>query len=119
MQIPERPIPTETDVRERIAQRYEVRIEHAVRHLGERERELAEQRFLPVVEHLNESDEGRRELAAILYSALTKVAPETSLADSEPEEDDGDNVANTEAPIRRSAGPRGRGRGGRRGPRRS
>ena len=117
MQIPERPIPTETDVRERIAQRYEVRIEHAVRHLGERERELAEQRFLPVVEHLNESDEGRRELAAILYSALTKVAPETSLADSGPEEDDTDNVANTEAPSRHKGGPRGRGR--RRGPRRS
>lgn len=126
MKIPERAIPTETEVRERIAQRYEVQIEHAVRHLGERERELGEQKFLPVVEHLLESDEGRRELAAVLYSALAKSSPETKIAEPEPD-DDSDNVANTEAPVRhgggrgggRSGGRGGGGRGRRRGPRRS
>ena len=121
MKIPERQIPTDDEVRERIAQRYEVQIEHAVRHLGDRERELAEQRFLPVVEHLNESDEGRRELAAILYSALTKVAPATKLAEEETS-DDSDNVANTEAPGRRGGPGGGSGdrprRGRKRGPRR-
>ena len=126
MKIPERPIPTESEVRERIAQRYEVRLEHAVRHLSDRERELAEQRFLPVVEHLMESDEGRRELAAIVYDALTESKPKTASsaqestqtgtgedADAEPESE---NVANTEAPQRHSGGPRRGGR--RRGPRR-
>ena len=126
MKIPERPIPTESEVRERIAQRYEVQLEHAVRHLSDRERELAEQRFLPVVEHLMESDEGRRELAAIVYDALTESKPKTASsaqestqtgtgedADAEPESE---NVANTEAPQRHSGGPRRGGR--RRGPRR-
>jgi ATP-dependent RNA helicase DeaD len=121
MKIPERPIPTESDVRERIAQRYEVRLEHAVRHLTDRERELAEQRFLPVVEHLIESDEGRRELAAIVYDALTESKPKSAAstgaeADSVAGPDvESENVANTEAPQRHSGGPR---RGRRRGPRR-
>ncbi len=118
MKIPERPIPTESEVRERIAQRYEVRLEHAVRHLTDRERELAEQRFLPVVEHLMESDEGRRELAAIVYDALTesKPKPPSDAEVSADAEAEFENVANTEAPQRHSGGPRRR--GGRRGPRR-
>jgi ATP-dependent RNA helicase DeaD len=121
MKIPERSIPTDDEVRQRIAQRYEVQIEHAIRHLGDREREIAEQRFLPVVEHLNESDEGRRELAAILYSSLAKVAPKTKIAEEEETPDVPDNVANTEEPGRRGGPDRGGDRprrSRRRGPRR-
>ena len=68
--IPERKLPTSDDVAGRIAQRLEVQLEHDLRHLGERERQLRQQEFLPVVERLAANDEGRHHLAAILFSYL-------------------------------------------------
>ena len=108
MTIPERPMPTEAEVRERVAQRYEVQIEHAVRHLTEHDRKQAELRMLPVVEHLGASADGRAELAAILFTALMKERPETasgSESTAPSSELSSDNIPNEENPA--SGGSRG------------
>ncbi len=68
--IPERKLPTEAEVAEHVAQRLEVQLEHDLRHLSERERQLRGEEFLPVVERLATNEEGRRHLAAILFSYI-------------------------------------------------
>ena len=101
-------MPTEAEVRERVAQRYEVQIEHAVRHLTEHDRKQAELRMLPVVEHLGASADGRAELAAILFTALMKERPETASGSEStaPSSDlSSDNIPNEENPA--SGGSRG------------
>lgn len=68
--IPERKIPSEAVVAEHVAQRLEVQLEHDLRHLSERERQARGEELLPVVEQLIRSEEGRRHLAAILFSYI-------------------------------------------------
>jgi ATP-dependent RNA helicase DeaD len=68
--IPERKIPSEPVVAEHVAQRIEVQLEHDLRHLSERERQARGEELLPVVEQLTKSEEGRRHLAAILFSYI-------------------------------------------------
>jgi ATP-dependent RNA helicase DeaD len=68
--IPERKIPSEPVVAEHVAQRIEVQLEHDLRHLSERERQARGEELLPVVEQLTRSEEGRRHLAAILFSYI-------------------------------------------------
>ena len=77
MVIPERPLPSAQDASRHTIQRIEVRIEHDVRELPERERKRREAKLLPVVEDLASSEEGRRQLAAILYEYTASPAPET------------------------------------------
>jgi ATP-dependent RNA helicase DeaD len=83
--IPERPAPTEKDVAERLAQRVQVRIEHDLRELPERERQLREEQFLPVVQHLAASDEGLRDLAAVLHVYLRGAVPHPEPAEPRPQ----------------------------------
>ena len=73
MQIPERAIPSETDVAARLTQRVQIRIEHELRELGERERRIQEERLLPAIEQLAETDQGRRDLSAILFRYLHQL----------------------------------------------
>ncbi len=70
MTIPERPLPTESEVGERMAQRLQVQIEHELREFSEREQRVRQEEFLPVVEALAASDAGRRQLSAVLFSYL-------------------------------------------------
>ena len=68
--IPERKLPTEAGVAQRVAQRLEIQLEHDLRHLSERERQARGEELLPVVEQLTQNEEGRRHLAAILFSYM-------------------------------------------------
>jgi ATP-dependent RNA helicase DeaD len=103
MKIPERMIPTEAEVAERLTQRLAVKIEHELRELGPRERKIQEERLLPAIEQLAKTDEGRRDLSAILFRYLHPrgQAP----------------AAEAREPRPRRGGPRseGGGRGGRGG----
>jgi ATP-dependent RNA helicase DeaD len=68
--IPERPLPTEDGVGERMAQRLQIQIEHELREFPEREQRVRQEEFLPVVESFATSDAGRRQLSAVLFSYL-------------------------------------------------
>ena len=67
MVIPERELPSQDVLAGRTAQRVKNRIEHDLREMPERERQRRMERLLPVVEQLASSDEGRRDLAAVLF----------------------------------------------------
>jgi ATP-dependent RNA helicase DeaD len=118
IEIRERKLPTEAQIAERLAERLEVKIEQEVRALPERERRARIDRFLPVVEQLAASDEGRRDLAAICAAYLAEHRPVTEVsvpaptrpAAAEPGEARDDADAATRAPES--------GRGRRRRPRR-
>ncbi len=68
--IPERPLPTQQEVDERIAQRLQVEIEHDLRAFPERERSQRQEEMLPIVNEFTATDTGRRYLAAVLFSYL-------------------------------------------------
>ncbi len=68
--IPERPLPTQAEVDERIAQRLQVEIEHDLRAFPERERGQRQEEMLPIVDAFTATDTGRRYLAAVLFSYL-------------------------------------------------
>ncbi len=70
MTIPERPLPTQTEVDERIAQRLQGEIEHDLRAFPERERNQRQEEMLGIVDALTATDTGRRHLAAVLFSYL-------------------------------------------------
>ena len=70
MTIPERPLPTQLEVDERIAQRLQVDIEHDLRAFPEPERSVRQEEMLPIVDALTASETGRRHLAAVLFSYL-------------------------------------------------
>ena len=70
MTIPERPIPTAADVAARLRQRIQIRLEHDLRELGEREREVRQRQLLPAVQELIQTEEGRLELAMVLATYL-------------------------------------------------
>jgi ATP-dependent RNA helicase DeaD len=102
MTIPERPIPSASDASGRVRQRIQIRLEHDLRELGDRERELRQRQFLPIVDELSKSDEGRLELAMVLSTYLR-----TPPAEAKPVEPDNDG--DPEAPENRPPPPpRGR-----------
>ena len=68
--IPERSLPTQLEVDERIAQRLQVDIEHDLRAFPEPERSLRQEEMLPIVDALTATETGRRHLAAVLFSYL-------------------------------------------------
>jgi ATP-dependent RNA helicase DeaD len=119
MVIPERHTPDEGEVVDRLARRAQVKIEHDLRELPERQRQAREEEFLPVVDRLVASEEGRRDLAAILFTYLrgTPAAAASEATAEQPvsEPRRGDEAAEpTRRPPegrkrrrrRRSAGPR-------------
>ncbi len=71
MTIPERPLPNEASLVEKNAERVRVQIEHQLRELPEHERRTRQEQFLPVVERLLADDEGKQDLAAVLYHYLS------------------------------------------------
>jgi ATP-dependent RNA helicase DeaD len=106
MEINERPLPPETAVVDRLRERLAVKVEHEMRHVPEAERKHRVDRLIPMVETLADSQQGRRDLAAICASYLQEHRPETSVRE-EPAR---------EAPSRsREGGGRGGGGGGRGG----
>jgi ATP-dependent RNA helicase DeaD len=75
MTIPERPVPNAKQAVDLIARRVVVRMEHDLRELPERERDLRKDRYLPVIEEMQSTEEGRRALAALVFSYLGSPVP--------------------------------------------
>jgi ATP-dependent RNA helicase DeaD len=84
MVIPERSIPSAADVAGRERQRVQVRLEHDLRELGEREREERERRYMPLVEELASDAEGKLELAMVLGAYLASPRREVASPAAEP-----------------------------------
>jgi len=105
--IAERKLPTEAEIVERRRQRLMVKIEQEMRALPDADRRIEVGRFLPIVEAMASSDEGREDLAAICSAYFREHRPVTRVVDS------GASEARPSKPRRDSGGgPRGGGGGG-------
>jgi len=105
--IQEKKVPTDAEIAARLRDRLAVKIEHEVRHLSEPERRVQVDRWVPVVESLVATPEGRRDLAAVCAAYLREHRPETSVSE-EP-------APAADAPAERGRESGGGGRGARRG----
>jgi ATP-dependent RNA helicase DeaD len=83
--IPERELPDEKALTDRLARRVLVRVEHDLRETPERERDVRQSQDAPVLEHLLGSEEGRQALCALLFSYLRDSRKEGSEPASAPE----------------------------------
>jgi ATP-dependent RNA helicase DeaD len=81
IEITERKLPTEEDILARLRDRLAVKIEQEVRQLPERERKWYVDRFVPIVEALVATPDGRRDLAAICACYLQEHRPETTVTE--------------------------------------
>jgi ATP-dependent RNA helicase DeaD len=108
--IKERALPTDEELVARLRERLQVKVEQEIRHLSPPDRALRVDRFLPAVEALAASEEGRRDLAAICGSYLREHRPETAVREGEPETPADPYAA--QAPAARAPGGSRRRRGG-------
>lgn len=79
IEVVERKIPTEAEILERMRERLEVKTEQEVRKIPERERVWRVDRWIPLVETMASSEEGRRDLAAICAAYLREHRPLTTI----------------------------------------
>ena len=77
--ITERELPTDKTIAERLRDQMSVKIEQEIRAIPERERGWKIDRFIPIVEDLVSSPEGKRDLAAICSAFLHEHQPETTV----------------------------------------
>ncbi|MDH3439087.1 MAG: hypothetical protein OEN48_19185, partial [Betaproteobacteria bacterium] len=77
--IEERPLPSEEQLLDRVRERLAVKVEHEIRHISARERVQKIDRLIPMVQKMADTEEGRRELAAICASYLQEHRPETTV----------------------------------------
>ena len=82
--VVERKLPTEADMLQRMRERLEVKTEQEVRAIPERERAWRVDRWIPLVEAMAATEEGRRDLAAICASYLREHRPLTTVDDPRP-----------------------------------
>ncbi len=80
IEIKERRLPTEQQILDRLRERLAVKVEHEVRGLSEAQRKWSVDRFVPIVESLVASDEGKRDLAAVCAAYLREHRPETAVS---------------------------------------
>jgi ATP-dependent RNA helicase DeaD len=121
IEIAERVLPSDEAMAERRRERLMVKIEQEMRAIPERERAWKVEGFVPVVEGLAATPEGRRDLAAICAAYLREHRPETSVpepaaagtprepAARPPARGDADAGRAGRAPERRGGGRGGRG----------
>jgi ATP-dependent RNA helicase DeaD len=83
IEIAERQLPDENALENRLRDRLCVKVEQEMRHIPERDRAWKVDRFVPVVEAMIATPEGRRELAGICEAYLRDHRPETSIPESE------------------------------------
>ncbi len=118
IKVAERKIPSEKDVRNRIAERLKVKVEHEMRALPKEVVADRIDRLIPVVETLADSQEGRHDLAGILAAYLAEHRPETTVTGTDAaDEARGDEATASsqiedDRPPRRKSGGGGRGRSG-------
>ncbi len=103
IEIVERKLPGEKENVARLRERLAVKVEQEVRHIPSRERAWKVDRWVPVVEALSETEEGRRDLAAICAMYLSEHRPETSVREPAP----GPRAAAPDAARRDEARPSG------------
>lgn len=84
IEVLERKLPTEADILARMRERLEVKTEQEVRAIPERERSWRVDRWIPLVEALAASEDGRRDLAAICASYLREHRPLTTIDEPRP-----------------------------------
>ncbi|MFT5442220.1 MAG: ATP-dependent RNA helicase DeaD, partial [Myxococcota bacterium] len=77
----EKKVPTEKDMRNRIADRIKVKVEHEMREMPKDVVADRIERLIPVVETLADSHEGRRDLAGILAAYMNDHRPETTVTE--------------------------------------
>ncbi len=112
MQIAERKLPSDAEMAERLRERIAVKVEQEMRHVPERDRSWKIDRFVPVVEAMAASPEGRRELAGICAAYLREHRPEVTVSDADLGRDD---AAPARAPSDEPSGDRRPRSGGRPG----
>ncbi len=113
IEVLERKLPTEADILARMRVRLQVKVEQEMRAIPERDRPWRVDRWMPLVEAMAASEEGRRDLAAICASYLREHRPLTTIDEPRPAaaRDAGRAVvdeAAERAPERRPGGGRGR-----------
>jgi ATP-dependent RNA helicase DeaD len=101
----EKKVPTEKDMRNRIADRIKVKVEHEMREMPKDVVADRIERLIPVVETLADSHEGRRDLAGILAAYMNDHRPETTVTEKTTEK-------TTEKSAASGGGGGGRGRSG-------
>jgi ATP-dependent RNA helicase DeaD len=115
IQINERKLPSDAEIAARLSERLAVKVEQEIRALPTREQKALIDRFMPIVEALAATEQGKRDLAAVCAIHLKEHRPETTVQES---------PGDAQEPDRRGPAPRDGGRaGGRRrrrgrGPRR-
>jgi ATP-dependent RNA helicase DeaD len=117
IEITERAIPTEAAVLSKLRERIAVKVEQEVRALPERDRKSKVDRFIPIVEALVETPDGKRDLAAICSFYLQEHRPETTVPESSappPTDDKPSSPSDRPGRKRRSGGKGGGRRHGRR-----
>jgi ATP-dependent RNA helicase DeaD len=115
IQINERKLPSDAEIAARLGERLAVKVEQEIRALPTREQKALIDRFVPIVEALAATEQGKRDLAAICAAHLKEHRPETTVR--EPPDDS--REPDTRRPAPRDGGRSGgrrrrRGRGPRR-----
>jgi ATP-dependent RNA helicase DeaD len=109
IEINERALPTEEEILARLRDRLVVKVEQEVRALPERERQAKVDRFVPIVDALASTPDGKRDLAAVCSFYLQEHRPEVAVSDppapTEPPRPS-DRPGRRERPRRSRAGAR-------------
>lgn len=84
MSIAERRLPTDDELMTRLRERLAVKVEQEMRSVPPQDRAWKIDRFVPVVQSMASTDEGRRELAAICASYMREHKPQTTVDTTEP-----------------------------------
>ena len=79
IEITERKLPTEVDILARLRKRLAVKVEHEIRTLPEQDRRAKVDRYIPMVEDLISTPDGKRDLAALCAFYLREHKPETTV----------------------------------------
>jgi ATP-dependent RNA helicase DeaD len=121
IEIKERKLPSEADILTRLRERLAVKVEHEIRALPEADRGAKIDRFIPMVEQLVATPDGKRDLAALCAFYLEEHRPETSVTETpaaKANENQRPDAAPSETfskPPRGGSGGGGRSGGGRSG----
>jgi ATP-dependent RNA helicase DeaD len=122
IQIAERKVPTDVEIADRLGERLAIKVEQELRALPERDRIALVDRFAVIVTKLADSEDGRRDLAAICAFYMQEHKPETTVTvtptDERPEpprRDEGRRGGRGSGGGSRGGGGGGRGRGRGRG----
>ena len=115
IKMTERKAPTEKDLRDRLRERIQVKVEHEMRHQPESEQRFQVDRLIPIVEEMAETQEGRRDLAGIAAAYLADHRPETTITEPAMKSDgDSGGRGGGDGPRRKRRRSGGGGGGGRR-----